>query len=68
LVLDPLSILPNARFGQFLYQSGDYNAALDQLRSTLELDANWSIVHLQPRVGLRRPASSPSTYGNTVRR
>lgn len=41
LELEPLSMVTNARFGQFLYQAGEYEQALERLRHARKLDPDF---------------------------
>jgi DNA-binding SARP family transcriptional activator len=44
--LDPLSLIINTDVGWGLYYGRDYDRAVDQLRRTLDLDANFAVAHL----------------------
>jgi serine/threonine-protein kinase len=54
LVLDPLSLLVNAMYGQFLYQAGQDVDALEQFESTLELEPRFWIAHICKAKALER--------------
>lgn len=43
--LDPLSLIANAALGWVYYLAGDYQAAIEQCRHTLELDASFELAH-----------------------
>jgi len=49
--LDPLTMNRNALEGQFLFYAGRYDAAIDRLNQTIELDPN----HWLPRMFIARP-------------
>jgi serine/threonine-protein kinase len=44
--LDPLSLRTNAEEGQILFFAKDYDAALDRLQKTIDLDRNFWLAHL----------------------
>lgn len=46
LDLDPLSPLNNARMGQFFYGGRQFDAAMEQLRKTVELEPGFWLGHL----------------------
>ena len=46
LALDPLSLLANAMYGQFLYHAGRHAESVEQLRKTLELDARFWVAQI----------------------
>ena len=43
--LDPLSLINNSAQGLMLYFGGEYDAAIDQLHATLELDSDFFVAH-----------------------
>jgi len=43
--LDPLSLIINSNFGRILYFSRQYDKAIDQLNSTIEMDPNFWGAH-----------------------
>jgi len=51
--LDPLNLQYNSNLGQVLCNARQYDACLDQLKKTLETDANFAYVHNMFRVAYR---------------
>ena len=45
VALDPLSLIINTNVGDGLYDTRQYDKAIDQYQKTLELDANFSLAH-----------------------
>src|SRR5581483_3993212 len=46
LLLDPLSLLANAMYGQFLYHADRVAESVDQLRATLDLEPRFWVAHI----------------------
>lgn len=46
LALDPLSLLANAMYGQFLYHAGRDRESVEQLRRTLELESRFWVAQI----------------------
>jgi tetratricopeptide (TPR) repeat protein len=44
--LDPLSLIINADLGRSLYLARNYDQSLEQLRKTVDLDANFALAHV----------------------
>ena len=51
--LDPLNLQYNSNLGQVLCNAHQYEACIDQLKKTLEMDANFSYAHSMLRVAYR---------------
>jgi TolB-like protein/Flp pilus assembly protein TadD len=45
-VLDPLSLLTNTMYGQFLYHAGQLEASIKQFRATLDMEWRFWIAHI----------------------
>jgi TolB-like protein/DNA-binding winged helix-turn-helix (wHTH) protein len=44
--LDPLSLITNALFGMFLFQARHYDAAVEQLQKTIQMNSHFWVGHL----------------------
>ena len=46
LLLDPLSLIANAMYGQFLYHAGRLEESLRQFQATLDMDSRFWVAHI----------------------